>query len=88
MFGGLYRKSVQLARHGHAALASTGQTIRFMLGDKAPAMGELSRTSGDLNEDIPFAINVTKAGFLQGQHAKMKIYLNGPSEGLTFPGRT
>lgn len=70
-----------------AALASTGQTIRFMLGDKAPAMGELSRTSGDLNEDIPFAINVTKAGFLQGQHAKMKIYLNGPSEGLTLSGQ-
>ena len=72
---------------GTAALASTGQTIRFMLGDKAPAMGELSRTSGDLNEDIPFAINVTKAGFLQGQHAKMKIYLNGPSEGLTLSGQ-
>ena len=70
-----------------AALASTGQTIRFMLSDKAPAMGELSRTSGDLNEDIPFAINVTKAGFLQGQHAKMKIYLNGPSEGLTLSGQ-
>ena len=70
-----------------AALASTGQTIRFMLDDKAPAMGELSRTSGDLNEDIPFAINVTKAGFLQGQHAKMKIYLNGPSEGLTLSGQ-
>ena len=58
-----------------------------MLSDKAPAMGELSRTSGDLNEDIPFAINVTKAGFLQGQHAKMKIYLNGPSEGLTLSGQ-
>ena len=40
-----------------------------------------------LNEDIPFAINVTKAGFLQGQHAKMKIYLNGPSEGLTLSGQ-
>ena len=70
-----------------AALVSTGQTIRFMLGDKAPTMGELLRTSGDLNEDIPFAINVTKAGFLQGQYAKMKIYLNGPSEGLTLSGQ-
>ena len=51
-------------------------------------MESLSRTSGDLNEDIPFAINVTKAGFLQGQHARMKIYLYGPSEGLTLSGRT
>ena len=37
-----------------AALASTGQTIRFMLSDKAPAMGELSRTSGDTERGYPF----------------------------------
>ena len=70
-----------------ASLVSIGQTIRFVHSDKAPALGNLPRVSGDLNEDIPFAINVSKAGFLQGQPAKMKIYLHGPSEGLTFTGQ-
>lgn len=72
---------------GMAALASTGQTIRFMLADKAPVMGNMSRISGDLDEDIPFAIDVTKTGFLQGQPAKIKIDLYGNSEGLTLSGQ-
>lgn len=68
-------------------LASSTHEVRYLMEDKSPRMESLSRTSGDLNEDIPFAINVTKAGFLQGQHAKMKIYLYGPSEGLTLSGQ-
>ena len=68
-------------------LASSMHEVRYLMEDKSPRMESLSRTSGDLNEDIPFAINVTKAGFLQGQHAKMKIYLYGPSEGLTLSGQ-
>lgn len=70
-----------------AALVSIGQTIRFVQNDKTPALNKLSRITGDLNEDIPFAINVRKAGFLQGQPAKIKIYLHGSSEGLTFTGQ-
>lgn len=68
-------------------LASSTHEVRYLMEDKSPRMESLSRTSGDLNEDIPFAINVTKAGFLQGQHARMKIYLYGPSEGLTLSGQ-
>lgn len=68
-------------------LASSTHEVRYLMEDKSPRMESLLRTSGDLNEDIPFAINVTKAGFLQGQHAKMKIYLYGPSEGLTLSGQ-
>lgn len=69
-----------------ASLASIGQTVRFILGDKTPALNKLSRITGDLNEDIPFTINVSKAGFLQGQPAKIKIYLHGSSAGLTLSG--
>ena len=68
-------------------LASSTHEVRYLMEDKSPRMESLSRTSGDQNEDIPFAINVTKAGFLQGQHARMKIYLYGPSEGLTLSGQ-
>lgn len=69
-----------------ASLASLGQTIRFVQSDKTPALNKLSRITGDLNEDIPFTINVSKAGFLQGQPAKIKIYLHGFSAGLTLSG--
>lgn len=70
-----------------AALASIGQTIRFVQNDKTPELERLSRITGDLNEDIPFVINVTKPGFLQGQPGKIKIYVSGPSEGLTLSGQ-
>lgn len=70
-----------------ASLVSIGQTIRFIPSDQSPALNKLSRITGDLNEDIPFTINVSKAGFLQGQPAKMKIYPRGSSEGFTFTGQ-
>lgn len=69
-----------------ASLASIGQTIRFVQSDKIPNIGTSLRISGALNEDIPFTVNVKRAGFLQGQPGKIKIYLSGPSEGLTLSG--
>lgn len=71
-----------------APLASSAHTVRYMAQDQVPRMENLSRITGDLNEDIPFTVNVTRAGFLQGQPAKIKIYLmNGPSGGLTILGQ-
>lgn len=70
-----------------ASLISFTYTTRYMAENQLPLMENLSRISGDLNEDIPFTINVTKAGFLQGQPAKMKINLRGSSESLTLSGQ-
>lgn len=70
-----------------APLASSRHTVRYMSNDQAPSLERFSRISGDLDEDIPFTVNVTKAGFLQGKPAKIKIELNGPSEGLTLSGQ-
>lgn len=71
-----------------APLASSAHTVRYMAQDQVPRMETLLRISGDLNEDIPFTVNVTRAGFLQGQPAKIKIFLiNGPSGGLTILGQ-
>lgn len=67
-------------------LLTSSHTVQFISKDMAPSVGSMDRISGELNTDIPFTINVSKAGFLQGQPAKIKIYLNGSFDGLTLSG--
>lgn len=68
-------------------LAATTHTARYLQGEQSPAMGNMERISGELDEDIPFTFGVTKAGFLQGQPAQIKISLSGSYVGLTLSGQ-
>ena len=72
---------------GAKVLVATTHTARYLQGEQSPAMGNMERISGGLDEDIPFTFSVTKAGFLQGQPAQIKISLSGSYGGLTLSGQ-
>ena len=70
-----------------APLISSEHKVRYELSDRFPALGNLSRISGDLGEEIPFTIDVTNAGFMEGQPAMVMITLSGFYEDLTLSGQ-
>ena len=72
---------------GAKVMVATTHTARYLQGEQSPAMGNMERISGELDEDIPFSFSVTKAGFLQGQPAQIKISLSGSYVGLTLSGQ-
>lgn len=83
-----YTVSVYASRDLSAeVLCSSSHQVRFLPSDKAPRINNAERVSGELNTDIPFTINVSNAGFLQGQPARIKIYLSGSYDGLTLSGQ-
>lgn len=67
-------------------LCASSRTIRFVPGDQMPRISDVERISGELNTDIPFTFNVSRAGFLQGEPARIEIYLRGSYDGLTLSG--
>ncbi len=69
-----------------APLATTLHTVRYMNSSDRPEISRPDRISGELNTDIPFTINVSKAGFLQGQPVQIMIYLIGSYENLSLSG--
>ncbi len=70
-----------------ASLASSTQTARFLPSGQRPSLASLERISGELNTDIPVAIGLNNVGFLQGQPARIKIYLNGGNTGVSLSGQ-
>ncbi|WP_195205511.1 T9SS type A sorting domain-containing protein [Parabacteroides distasonis] len=70
-----------------APLVSSTHMVRHILHDQVPRISNILRITGDLNENIPFTVNVSEAGFLQGQPAKIKIYLQGSYDGLSLSGQ-
>lgn len=54
-------------------LATISRTVRYMDSENKPNIENLERISGELNTDIPFSFNISKAGFLEGQPAQIKI---------------
>ena len=69
-----------------APLATTSHTVRYMNSSDRPEISRPDRISGELNTDIPFTINVSKAGFMQGQPVQIMIYLTGSYENLSLSG--
>ncbi|WP_165155210.1 T9SS type A sorting domain-containing protein [Parabacteroides sp. ZJ-118] len=70
-----------------APLATTSHTVQYRDSDDRPRIDTPDRIAGELNTDIPFTINVSQTGFLQGQPAQLKILLSGSYEGLTLSGQ-
>lgn len=70
-----------------ASLVSSTHKVWYMKSEQSPTLGYLPRVSGALDEDIPFTFEVTKAGFLQGKPAKIKISMSGLYGDLAFSGQ-
>ncbi len=84
-----YTVSVYASKDMTAApLATTSHTVRYMNRSDRPEIDRPDRISGELNTDIPFTINVSNAGFLQGQPVQIMIYLTGSYENLTLSGES
>lgn len=70
-----------------SALVSTRHQVRFIPYDKLPQLISPSRLSGNVNEDIPLAVEV-HAGLLEGKAAKILIetQLNEGSGSFSITG--
>lgn len=67
-------------------LATILRTVRYMDSKDCPTIDRLERISGELNTNIPLSFNVSKAGFLEGRPALIKIRFDS-TYGLSLSGK-